>query len=301
MREVFKIHSITQLNELLMQPKPTHPLVSVVDLSKIDYGLQANQRFASSFYTVMLKDHCQAALKYGRNYYDFEEGTLVFIAPDQVLAIEDESEDTRSKGWALLFHPDLIRGTSLSVKIKEYSFFSYDSTEALHLSDQEKQILNECLNKIELELSQNIDHHSQTLIVSNIELLLNYCNRFYDRQFITRKAANQDMLSKFEKVLKSYFQSDELKTQGLPSVKFCANRLNLSPNYFSDLLKKETGKNAQEHIHYQVIEEAKNRLLLSGDTVSEIAYELGFEYPQYFSKMFKKKTGMSPAEFRKMN
>lgn len=204
-------------------------------------------------------------------------------------------------GWGLFFHPDLIRGTSLGNKMKEYTFFSYEVNEALHLSDKEKQTLLDCVNKLENELTENIDKHSQTLITSNIELLLNYCSRYYDRQFITRKKANTDLLVRFENSLSSYFNSHELQKKGLPSVKYFAEQLFLSPNYLSDLLKKETGKNAQDHIHYYLIEEAKNNLLNTNDSVNEIAYKLGFEYPQYFSKLFKSKTGMTAVEYRNMN
>lgn len=301
MSDIFKIESVSQLNGLLKQDKAKHPLITIVDFSKIEsYGKEAT-KFSTSLYSIMLKNQCHGMLKYGRQYYDFQEGTLIFIAPNQVIEIEEESQPSSSVGWGVFFHPELIRGTSLSTKMKDYSFFSYEVNEALHLSDQEKQALTECVSKIEHELSLNIDKHSQTLIVSNIELLLNYCTRYYDRQFITRANTNKGILSKFEDMLLTYFSSELVKTNGLPSVKYCAEKLNLSPNYLSDLLKKESGKNAQEHIHYQLIEEAKNRLLISTESVSEIAYDLGFEYPQYFSKMFKKKTGMSPVEYRKMN
>ena len=254
------------------------------------------------FYTIMLKSNPCGRLKYGREYCDFEEGTLVCIAPNQVGYIDNEGEEqNKVEGWGLFFHPDLIRGTSLGNKMKEYSFFSYEVNEALHVSEKEKQTLYDCITKIETELSQNIDHHSRNLIVSNIELLLNYCVRYYDRQFITRKNKSQDILIKFENVLTDYFQSGKLKGNGLPTVKYCAEQLFLSSNYLSDLLKKETGKNAQDHIHHYLIEEAKNSLLNSKATVSEIAFNLGFEYPQYFSKLFKSKTGKTPAEYRNPN
>lgn len=204
-------------------------------------------------------------------------------------------------GWGLFFHPDLLRGTSLGMKMKDYTFFSYETSEALHLSDKEKEILYDCIQKIETELQENIDHHSQTLIVSNIELLLNYCQRYYGRQFITRKNSNRDIVAQVENVLKGYFFSDTLKMEGLPTVSDLADKVNLSPNYLSDLLKKETGMNTKDHIHHFLIEEAKNILLSSNKSVSEIAYELGFEYPQYFSKLFKQKTGNTPQEFRNLN
>jgi AraC-like DNA-binding protein len=305
MNDIYRIDTIGQLNAMLNQDKARHPLVSIVDFSKIERYGEGITKMTSGFYSIMLKNHCSNTLKYGREYYDFEEGTLVFIAPEQVIEMEQEElkedAENQSIGWGLFFHPDIFRGTSLANKMREFTFFSYETNEALHLSDQEKQTLTDVIKNIEIELDNNLDTHSQTLIVSNIELMLNYCKRFYDRQFITRKNSNKDVLTQFENVVSSYFSSGEIKLNGLPSVKYCAEKLNLSPNYLSDLLKKETGKNAQDHIHYFLIEEAKNLLLSSNSTVSEIAYDLGFEYPQYFSKMFKKKTGMTPAAYRKTN
>lgn len=302
MSEVFHIETISALNQLLNQDKPKHPLVSVIDFSKVPGFGDGLMKMSSGFYTVMLKNSCHGKMKYGREYFDFQEGTLICIAPNQVATIEnDQNPAADVAGWGLFFHPDLIRGTSLGNKMKDYSFFAYEVNEALHLSDKEKQTLNDCITKIENELSENIDKHSQMLIVSNIELFLNYCLRYYDRQFITRKNNHKDTLIKFEQTLVAYFQSGNLKTLGLPTVKYCAEKLFLSPNYLSDLLKKETGKNAQDHIHYFLIEEAKQNLLRSNAPISEIAYELGFEYSQYFSKLFKAKTGMTPVEFRNLN
>jgi AraC-like DNA-binding protein len=302
MKEVNHIKSISELNKVLNQEKPKHPLVSVVDLSKVESCGENKVKTTLGFYTIMLKTNSCGRLKYGREYYDFEEGTLVCIAPNQVAYIDNEGEKQNEvDGWGLFFHPDLIRGTSLGSKMKDYSFFSYEVNEALHVSEKEKETLNDCIKKIEAELSQNIDYHSSNLIVSNIELLLNYCLRYYDRQFITRKAKNKNVLSKFENVLTDYFQSGKLKENGLPTVKYCAEQLFLSSNYLSDLLKKETGKNAQDHIHHYLIEEAKTKLLNSKATVGEIACSLGFEYPQYFSKLFKSKTGTTPAEYRNLN
>jgi AraC-like DNA-binding protein len=302
MKEVYHIETISELNHVLNQQKPRHPLVSVVDFSKVESFGENNLKTTLGFYTIMLKSNHCGKLKYGREYFDFQEGTLICIAPNQVASIENETDQQDEvSGWGLFFHPDLIRGTSLGTKMKDYSFFSYEVNEALHLSEGEQHTLNDCILKIENELSQNIDRHSQNLIVSNIELLLNYCIRFYDRQFITRKNSNRDTLTKFENILSEYFKSDKLKSLGLPSVKYCADQLFLSPNYLSDLLKKETGKNAQDQIHYYLIEEAKNNLLNTNATISEIAYGLGFEYPQYFSKLFKSKTGITPAEYRNLN
>lgn len=309
MNEILNIKSISQLKNFLGSAEIQHPLVTIVDLSKIeDIAEKFTEKFTTELYSIVLKGQHHGSLKYGRELYDFQEGTLLFIAPKQVISGDDEEVEKnatppRNKvmSWGIFFHPDLLRGTSLSQKMKDYTFFSYDSNEALHLSDKEKHILSEIVSKIEIELSENIDNHSQNLIVSNIELLLNYCVRYYDRQFITRKISNKGILSRFENLLTAYFQSEDIQTNGLPSVRYCAENLNLSANYLGDLLKKETGKNAQEHIHYYLIEEAKNKLLISTKTVSEIAFELGYDYPQYFSKMFKSKTGLTPVEYRNMN
>ena len=304
MGNIIRLESISQLNALFQQTAPKHPLISVVDFSKIEKHEKVEEiKLTCGFYSVMFKNHCANKLKYGKEYYDFQEGTLMCIAPNQIITIENDanSENTDIVGWGLFFHPDLIRGTSLGNKIKEYTFFSYEVNEALHLSDKEKQTLWDCVDKLENELSENIDLHSQTLITSNIELLLNYCARYYDRQFITRKKVNTNLLMKFETILNSYFNSNDQQYKKLPSVKYFAELLFLSPNYLSDLLKKETGKTAQEYLHYYLIEEAKNNLLNTNDPINEIAFNLGFEYPQYFSKLFKSKTGMTPIAYRNMN
>ena len=304
MGNIIRLESISQLNALFQQTAPKHPLISVVDFSKIEKHEKVEEiKLTCGFYSVMFKNHCANKLKYGKEYYDFQEGTLMCIAPNQIITIENDanSENADIVGWGLFFHPDLIRGTSLGNKIKEYTFFSYEINEALHLSDKEKQTLWDCVDKLENELSENIDLHSQTLITSNIELLLNYCARYYDRQFITRKKVNTNLLTKFETLLNSYFNSNDQKYKKLPSVKYFAEHLFLSPNYLSDLLKKETGKTAQEYLHYYLIEEAKNNLLNTNDPINEIAFNLGFEYPQYFSKLFKSKTGMTPIAYRNMN
>ncbi|MDP4579636.1 MAG: helix-turn-helix transcriptional regulator [Saprospiraceae bacterium] len=304
MGNIIRLESISQLNALFQQTAPKHPLISVVDFSKIEKHEKVEEiKLTCGFYSVMFKNHCANKLKYGKEYYDFQEGTLMCIAPNQIITIENDanSENADIVGWGLFFHPDLIRGTSLGNKIKEYTFFSYEINEALHLSDKEKQTLWDCVDKLENELSENIDLHSQTLITSNIELLLNYCARYYDRQFITRKKVNTNLLTKFETILNSYFNSNDQQYKKLPSVKYFAELLFLSPNYLSDLLKKETGKTAQEYLHYYLIEEAKNNLLNTNDPINEIAFNLGFEYPQYFSKLFKSKTGMTPIAYRNMN
>ena len=297
MEEIVNLDNISQYNSM-RGIETQHPLVSVIDMSKATPTQSARIRFG--FYCVFLKEIKCGELKYGCNSYDYQEGTLVFVAPEQIVGV-NSNEVIQPKGWALLFHPDLIRGTSLGHNIKDYSFFSYEVNEALHLSEKEKQIVIDCMNKIEYELQQSIDKHSKTLISNNIELLLNYCMRFYDRQFITRTNVNKDILVKFEKVLGNYFQSEITQTVGLPTVKYCADQLHLSANYFGDLIKKETGKSAQEHIHLKVIDIAKERIFDTSKSVSEIAYELGFKHPQHFSRMFKNETGFSPNQFRLLN
>jgi AraC-like DNA-binding protein len=302
MNEIIHIETIAEMLKMLPNTTVEHPLVTVIDFSKYQEQFNSGMKITLGFYTVMFKNSCVNKMKYGQQSYDFQNGSLICIAPKQVITLDEPIKNTLDvKGWGLFFHPDLIRGTSLGSKMKDYSFFNYEVNEALHLSDKEKQTLNDSILKIENEVSQKIDNHSQTLIVSNIELLLNYCSRYYDRQFITRKNNNSDLLIRFENILKQYFSSNNLKDKGLPSVKYLAEHLYLSQNYLSDLLKKETGKNAQDHIHTYIIEEAKNSLLNSNATIGEIAFQLGFDYPQYFSKLFKTKTGMTPIEFRNLN
>lgn len=296
--EILHIKTITQLHEGLGFEKPKHPLVSVVDASKACPKQETiGLKITMDFYMVSLKEG-DCGLQYGRNYYDFEEGALIFTAPGQVIS---GGEEGMPEGWMLFFHPDLLRKTPLADTIDDYAFFSYDVAEALHLSDQEKAILTDCVEKIKLEYEQNIDAHSQPLLVSNIILLLNYSNRFYERQFHTRKNQHGDILTTFEKSLKEYIHSGELTNNGLPSVQYFAQVVNLSPNYLSDLLKKETGKNTKEHINEKVVERAKNLLLSSQHSVSEIAYDLGFNYPHYFSRMFKNHTGITPQKYREIN
>ena len=299
MGEIIKLDNICQYNEMVGQ-ETLHPLVSVLDLSKSS-RMMKHVRMSYGFYAVFLKEVKCGDLRYGRNYYDYQEGTLVFLAPGQVIGIDDNGEYFQPKGRALLFHPDLIRGTSLGRNMKDYSFFSYEVNEALHLSEQERGVIIDCLNNINEELNLGIDKHSKMLIVSNIELLLNYSIRFYDRQFITRENVNKDILSKFENVVNGYFQTDKPETIGLPSVRYCADQLHLSANYLGDLIKKETGKSAQEHIQLRLIDIAKEKILGTSKTVSEIAYELGFKYPQHFTRVFKKNVGYTPNEYRGIN
>ncbi|HMS70306.1 MAG TPA: helix-turn-helix transcriptional regulator [Saprospiraceae bacterium] len=298
MTEIIKLENVSDYNKM-RGVKTLHPLVTVIDLSKAEP--MAAKTFYFGMYAIFLKELNCGELKYGRNNYDFQEGTLVFIAPGQVLGIQPNVKTFEPKGWALLFHPDLIKGTPLGKQIQGYTFFSYDVNEALHLSDKERQIALDCLNKIEYEMQQNIDKHSKKLIASNIELLLNYCSRFYDRQFITRDANYKGILERFEQLLDKYYASKNPNEIGLPSVSYCAQAFNLSTNYFGDLIKKEMGISAQEYIQSKVIDFAKVRIFDLDKSISQIAYELGFKYPQHFTRLFKQKTGMSPLAYRGLN
>ena len=298
----FVIDSISQAHQAMGLPSPRHPLVSVVHAKDFNAQMDFNGvKIINNLYQITLKQLGCGNLFYGKNSYDYEEGTLVFTSPGQVTLFEGELPSESDESWVLAFHPDLIRKSNLSDKIDAYSFFNYDVNEALHLSSEELKTIEELLNKIVKEYSQNLDKHSQNLIISNIELLLDYCTRFYDRQFYTRTNLNTDIVSKFERILKAYYLSDKKSDLGIPSVQYLASELSLSSNYLSDLLKKETGKTAQEHVHLFVIEKAKSILLNSRNSISEIGYSLGFEYPQHFSNLFKSKTGMSPSEFRNLN
>ncbi|MEO3407065.1 helix-turn-helix transcriptional regulator [Mucilaginibacter sp. CAU 1740] len=276
-----------------------HPLVSVVDLSKADP--RSGSRMYFGFYIVFLKDVKCGDMVYGRNTYDYQEGTLVLLAPGQVAGINSNNEIYQPKGNALAFHPDLLHGTSLGKRIQEYSFFGYQSNEALHLSEKERNIVLDCFSKIDYELERNVDKHSKRLIIANIELFLDYSARFYDRQFITRDHVHQGVLEKFENLLNDYFRSDKPQDIGLPSVAWCAEQLHLSPNYFGDLVKKETGKTAQEYIQVKLIDMAKEKIFDGNKTINQVAYELGFKYPQHFARLFKKKVGQSPLEYRSLN
>ena len=302
MKQVIHLHTIADLSKLFNLGHNQHPLVTVLDFSKVTEQVEQNSKITTDFYSIMFKNYCKNHIKYGRKTIDFQDGNLICIAPNQTIEIDNEIEEREDKmGWGLFFHPDLIRSTTLNQKIKEYSFFQYEVSEALHLSDKEKNILLECVQKIQTELQENIDVHSQYIIVSTIELLLNYCSRFYGRQLITRSQSNKSIISQIENLLTQYFADNKINEQGLPTVKYLANKVHLSPSYLSDLLKKETSKNAQEHIHFYLIEEAKNILLNSEKNINEIAFDLGFEYPQYFNKLFKKKTGKTPMEYRNLN
>ena len=302
MSELIVVDSISKAHQFLDLGKPKYPLASVFypkDELRSDFG---GVTIRLDIYQITFKNTSGGSFGYGRNSYDFTEGSLLFTKPGQTLTLGNyEDVESASGGWSLIFHPDLIRKSPLGKHIDEYSFFSYDVNEALHVSEEERSSLMEIIQKIETEYSQNIDRHSQKLIVSNIELLLDYCTRYYDRQFYTRTNLNQDIVSKFEVLLRDYYKTDKVHSSGIPTVKYCGAALNMSPNYLSDLLKKETGMGALEQIHRYVVERAKTQLLGTTDSISSIAYELGFEYPQHFSKLFKSKTGMSPAEYRTLN
>lgn len=278
------------------QQSAQHPLVTMVDLSLA--APRHLQRMRLGLYFVFLKEIKCGDLKYGCNTYDYDEGTLVFLAPGQVVG-SNEKEIYNPKGRALVFHPDFLLGTPLTGNMEGYSFFSYAMNEALHLSEKERALIQDGFDKIGYELSQLIDKHTKRLVASNIELLLNYCTRFYDRQFITRGNVNQGVLTRFELLLNGYFQSGDIGKSGLPSVSYFAEQLHLSPNYLGDLIKKETGKSPQDHLQLKLITVAKERLFDPGLSVAEVAYGLGFAYPQHFSRMFKKVTGLTPGEFRR--
>jgi AraC-like DNA-binding protein len=298
MEEIVKIESVTEYNTM-RGVETLHPLVTVLDLSKAKP--MPAKTFNFGVYAIYLKELKCGELKYGRSHYDYQEGTLVFIAPGQVLGVQPNVKTFEPKGWALLFHPELIKGTALGKHIHDYSFFSYDVNEALHVSDKERQIVLDCFSKIEYELRQSIDKNSKTLIASNIELFLNYCTRFYDRQFITRDNAHKGILERFEELLNSYFETSKTQIEGLPTVAWCASELNLSANYFGDLIRKETGRTPQDYIHTKVIDLAKERIFDSTQSISELAYGLGFKYPQHFTRLFKQHVGRSPLEYRNLN
>ena len=305
MEKMHKFETVSEYN-YLNNHETLHPLVTVIDFSKSKPwswpdGDAKTIRFNYGLYCIFLKEIKCGNLKYGCNYYDYEEGSLIFISPGQIVEVEDFGKNFQPKGYALLFHPDLIHGTALGKHIHDYSFFGYQSNEALHLSKNEREIVIECFRKIQYELSHVIDKHSKKLIASNIELFLNYCIRFYDRQFITRDNAHTGVLEKFETLLNEYFQSEKPQTTGIPSVSFFANQFHLSANYFGDLIKKETGKTAQENIQLKLIDVAKEKIFDQSKSVSEIAYELGFKYPQHFTRFFKQKVGQSPNEYRMLN
>jgi AraC family transcriptional regulator, transcriptional activator of pobA len=302
MNDFLRIKSISQLHQMIDYEKPKHPLITIIDYSKIKGNPDHyDVKIVTDFYIISLKNPSPKSLQYGKQYYDFEEGTIMFMAPDQVYTVSEFNEQIKYEGWGIYFHPDLILNTSLGKRIKDFTFFSYAVSEALHISEDEKLILSTIINNIEKEFGSNIDKYSQNVIITAIEQLLNYSQRFYGRQFITRQKVNSDLLTNFEYLVSSYFNSNQLLEKGLPSVEYFASKLNLSASYLTDILKKEIGKTTKEYLQIQLIEIAKGKLLNSSDTVNEIAYSLGFEYPQYFNRLFKDKTGKTPLEYRRRN
>lgn len=297
MEEIIKLDSVDKYNQII-GVETLNPLVTVVDLKDFD-GFPSHCTFNYGLYALFLKDTKCGDIRYGKQPYDYQEGTVTSFAPGQVIETTiAEGQKVSCRG--LLFHPDLIKGTPLGREIRNYTFFSYSSREALHLSDEEKTIFTDCLEKIRIELSRPIDKFSKRLISMNIELILNYCMRFYARQFITRTVVNKDILTKFENLLDDYFAGSKPKTDGLPSVRYFAERVFLSPNYFGDLIKKETGMTAQEYIQSRIVDMAKEMLLGTEKSVGEISYDLGFQYSQHFNRMFKKNTGYTPNAYRKL-
>lgn len=276
--------------------KPLHPLISVVDMSELPFTRHRMRRFG--FYAVWYKEMNCGEVLYGRSKYDYDDGTMMFIGPNQVGGNNDNTIVEHPKGWILMFHPDLLLGTPLAGRMKEYTFFSYTSNEALHMSDRERQIILNCFREIKDELEYAIDKHTKQIVTSNIETLLNHCVRFYERQFVTREIVNADVLTRFEQTLQDYFDSGKPVREGLPTVKYCAGQVFLSPNYFGDLVKKSTGKSAIETIQLFVIERAKEMLADKKNSISEIAYQLGFNYPHHLTRVFKKIVGVTPGDFR---
>lgn len=298
---VIHIKTISELHHLFGLSKPKHPLVSVIRHADLVIdNTFVDQRFSLDMYMISLKGSQQAVLKYGRNKYDFQEGSLVFMAPNQVLSSNTADFAHSAEEWIILVHMDFVHNLGLYQTIQHYPFFNYEETEALHVSDLEKKALTDSVRKIEVEYNQHIDQHTNEIIAINIASLLKYCQRYYHRQFITRKSINKGVLVQFENYLNGYF-TQQLSEKGIPTVTQCGEALHLSPYYLSDLLKAETGKGAKEHIDLYLVNKAKNLLLHSKSSISEIGYALGFEYPTHFSKLFKSKTGLSPSDFRVSN
>lgn len=301
MSNILHIKSISEMHRLLQVDKPVHPLISVVKHSeKMNLNFGVDVRINNHLYFISLKEDIQGTFQYGRTSYDFQEGSLVFMRPGQITT-STGNRNPDIGGWSIFFHPDLIRPYALADTIQQRSFFDYDSNEALHISEKEKTSLNEIVRKIKSEIHQNMDSHTQDIIVHNLESLLRYSQRYFDRQFLSRESQNKDFVTEFEKYLHSYFDSDMPSHKGIPSVKQCGESLQMSGKYLSDLLKKETGKSITEHINLHIVETAKNRLLNSSDPIGQIAFSLGFEYPQHFSKMFKNNAGISPKAYRNLN
>ena len=293
--KILKLDTIEEYNRFL-GAETLHPLVSVTDLSKLKSIRHCRKEFG--FYCIYYKELKCGTIEYGRSRYDYQEGTLLFISPGQTGGVDDGGETINPRGYALMFHPDLLYGTPLARRMRDYHFFSYASNEALHMSEREKQIILNCFREIGDELEHAIDRHTKQIIASTIETFLNYCVRFYDRQFITREIPNRSILSRFERTLRDWFDSGKAKELGLPTVQMCATEACLSPNYFGDVIKKELGKTAKEYIQLYVVDRAKELIAENELNVSEIAYELGFKYPHHLTRIFKRMTGTTPNEYR---
>jgi len=299
--EVNRIHSIHELHESFGLSKPRHPLITLMDTADIAVPANAvGSRSASDLYMIAIKDR-NCGVEYGRHTFDFDEGVMVFSAPGQVYTARREIKKGEIQGWMLYFHPDLIRNTHLNEAMDDYSFFNYDVYEALHLSEDEEQVVDQCIAQIKHEYEQRIDNHSKRVIVSNLELLLNYALRFYERQFNTRSHQSKDVVARFERELRNFYKAHNASETGLPTIQQFAESAHLSQHYFSDLIKKETGRTPKDHINDYLVEQAKNRLLGTDQSISEIAYELGFNYPHYFTRLFKSRTGQTPVEYRNLN
>ena len=304
MSEIIHIKSITEFHRIAGLPEPKHPLIGVYEDKEMQDQMKPEQmeysgaRFATDMYIIMFKDKIRGTMTYGRTSYDFQHGTLVFLSPGQVIEPPEYKIEDERHGWILMFHPDLIRNSTLERNLDAYTFFDYETNEALHLSKEEQKYLAGVVSQIKKEYSQNLDGHSHRLILSNIELLLNNCLRYYDRQFYTRSGFNKDFVTRFEKLLKDYYLAEKAIELGIPSVGYFSEIMHMSANYLSDMLKKETGLSAKGHINRIIIEKAKSALLNSTVSVSEIAYNLGFEHPQSLTRLFKSKTGKTPNEYR---
>jgi len=302
MKKTFRFNSLSEFHAFCNLPNPEHPLISLIDYSKVNYPTNDTElKWVQNFYSIGLKRNVNAKFNYGQQEYDFDSGVLCFVSPLQFLSLEMKPDvEVEPTGYLLLIHPDFLWGTPLIKKIKSYDFFSYQINEALFLSDKEEQIIVDLFKNIEKEYQTNIDKFTQELIVAQLDLFLIYAERFYERQFLTRKKSSHELLVKFEEVLSRYFEKGYLIENGIPSVKTIAGQMNISPNYLSSLLRIHTQQNTQQHIQNKIIDTAKERLSTTSLSISEIAYELGFEHPQSFSKLFKQKTTQSPGEFRKL-
>lgn len=302
MNAIIHLRTISDLCRFLNIGAANHPLIAVLDLCKLIDQYPGEVRIRTDFYTVMFKNYCRNHMRYGRKTLDFQDGNLVCIAPGQVITIDNDIEMRDDMlGWGVCFHPDIIRGSALGAAMRDYTFFGYDTAEALHLSDKEKSTLHDIVRRLQSELNERIDDFSRRIILAHLELLLNYTMRCYGRQFITRSPSHRDVFHRVECILIEHIKNESKRNNDLPTVRSLAEQVNLSPGYLSDLLKKETGLSAQDHIHRMIIEEAKDQLKQTERSVSEVAFSLGFEYPQYFSRLFKLKTGLSPAEYRKQD